>query len=154
MLSVSRKLNIASTLLFANGILPVVSALLMMFSGSSEFTYEELVGVSTIQIRDLSPKLMDAIELAVQLRGVYLLIFALFWIIISLIPFRKGEKWAWYAMLGIGSIWLSGYLILVCIGLARGIYLITWVIPGIIWFMLWVVGLALTAREILGKPSS
>ena len=29
----SRKLNIASILLFANGILPVVSALLMMFSG-------------------------------------------------------------------------------------------------------------------------
>jgi len=150
----SRKLNIASTLLVANGILPVVSALLMIFSGYSEFTYEELVGASTIQIRDLSPKLMDAIELAVQLRGVYLLIFALFWIVISLIPYRKGEKWSWYAMLGIGSIWLSGYLILVYIGLARDIYLITWLIPGIIWFVLWVVGLALPAREILGKPSS
>ena len=150
----SRRLNIASTLLVANGILPVVSALLMIFSGYSEFTYEELVGASTIQIRDLSPKLMDAIELAVQLRGVYLLIFALFWIVISLIPYRKGEKWSWYAMLGIGSIWLSGYLILVYIGLARDIYLITWLIPGIIWFVLWVVGLALPAREILGKPSS
>ena len=95
----------------------------MIFSGSSEFTYEELVGVSTIQIRDLSPKLMEAIELAVQLRGVYLLIFALFWIVISLIPYRKGEKWAWYTVLGIGSIWLSGYLIIVYIGLAQGIYL-------------------------------
>jgi len=145
----SRKLNIASTLLFANGILPVVSALLMIFSGNSEFTYEGLVGASTIQIRDLSPKLMDAIELAVQLRGVYLLIFALFWIVISLIPYRKGEKWSWYAMLGIGSIWLSGYLILVYIGMERGIYLSTWIIPGIVWFVLWVLGLALPAREIL-----
>ena len=150
----SRKLNIASILLFANGILPVVSALLMMFSGSSEFTYEELVGASTIQIRELSPKLMDAIELAVQLRGVYLLIFALFWIVISLVPYRKGEKWAWYAILGIGSIWLSGYLIIVCTGLSGGIYLSTWIIPGIIWFILWVVGLALPAREIFSKPSS
>ncbi len=150
----SRNLNIASSLLFVVAILPVVSSLLMMFSGSSEFTYEELVGVTIIQIRDLSPELMGAIELAVQLRGLYLLIFALFWAIIALIPYRKGEKWAWYAMLGIGSIWLSGYLILVYIGMERGIYLCTWIIPGIIWFILWVVGLALPAKEILSKPSS
>ena len=68
----NRKLNIASALLFACAILPVVSALLMMFSGSSEFNYEELLGVSTSQIRDLSPKLLDAIVLAVQLRGGYI----------------------------------------------------------------------------------
>ena len=148
-----RKLNIASFLLFACALLPVMSALLMMFSGSSEFTYEELLGVSISQIRDFSPKLVDAIELAVQLRGVYLLIFALFWSVISLIPYRKGEKWAWYAMVGIGSIWLSGYLILVFIGISSGIYLNSWIVPGIIWFILWIAGLSLPAKEILGKPS-
>ena len=147
----SSKLNIASALLFATALLPIVSALLMIFSGSSEFTYEELVGVSTFQIRDLSPKLMMAIELTIQLRGVYLLIFALFWMVISLIPYRKGEKWAWYAMLGIGSIWLSGYFIIVSIGLSSGVYLSTWMMPVIIWFILWVVGLVLPAREIHGR---
>jgi hypothetical protein len=88
----NRKLNIASALLFACATLPIVSAVLMMFSGSSEFTYEELLGVTITQIRDFSPKLLDAIELAVQLRGLYLLIFALFWSIIARIPFRLGEN--------------------------------------------------------------
>jgi hypothetical protein len=148
----SRKLNIASSLLFLTAIMPVFNALLMMFSGSSEFTYEELVGVSVGQIRELSPKLWISIELAIQLRGLYLLIFAFLWMAISLIPYRKGEKWAWYAIFGVGSIWLSGYLILVYIGLAAGIYLITWIIPGFIWFTLWVIGLALPAKEFFSKP--
>lgn len=149
-----RKLNIASALLFTCAILPVTSALLMMFSGSSEFTYKELVGVTISQIRDLSPKLVDAIELAVQLRGVYLLIFALFWSVISLIPYRKGEKWAWYTMLIIGSIWMSGYLTLVFIGISSGIYLSSWIIPGMISLILWITGLTLPAKEIHGQPTS
>ena len=62
---------------------------------------EELLGVTVSQIRDFSPKLPYNIELAVQVRGLYMLTFALLWSVISLIPYRKGEKWAWYAMLGI-----------------------------------------------------
>lgn len=150
----NRKLNIASALLFACAILPMVSALLMMFSSSSEFTYEELLGVSTSQIRELSPKLLEAIELAVQLRGLYLLIFALSWSIISLVPFRQGEKWAFYFILGIGSIWLSGYFIFVYFGISSGIYLTTWIVPGIIWVLLWIAGLALPIKEFLIKPTN
>ena len=147
----SKQLYISTTLLIATAILPIVSALMMIFSGSSEFTYEELVGVSLIQIRELSPKLVDTIKLAVQVRGLYLLIFALIWSVIVLIPFRNGEKWAWYAILGIGSIWLSGYLILVYIGIAKGIYLSTWLIPGIIWVVLWIIGLTLSTKEVIVK---
>ena len=150
----SIKLNIASSLLFVAALMPVFNALLMLFSGSSEFTYDGLIGVSTTQINDLSPKLMDAIELAIQVRGLYLLIFAQLWAVISLIPYRNGEKWAWYTLLAIGSIWLSGYLILVYNGIVQGVYQSTWLIPGIIWTALWILGLALPAKEILGKSAS
>ena len=57
-----RKLNIASTLLFACAILPVVSALLMIFSGSSEFTYEELLGMTIVQIRDFKWHIFDFMD--------------------------------------------------------------------------------------------
>lgn len=57
----SKKLNISTTLLFVIAIMPVVSSLLMIFSGSSEFTYTELVGVSMTQIRELSTKLVNTI---------------------------------------------------------------------------------------------
>ena len=143
----SRNLNIASLLLFAIALLPIMSALLMLFSGSSEFTYEELMGMSASDIYDFNPKLMKAIELVVQLRGLYLLVFALFWAVISLIPYRKGEKWAWFAMLIIGIIWLSGYLIFVNIGVTQGIYLSSWITPAIVWLILWTAGLALPFKE-------
>lgn len=147
----SKRLNISSALLFAIAIMPVASALLMIFSGSSEFTYEELVGVNITQISELSPKLVNSMELAIQVRGLYLLVFTLLWSVIVLIPYRKGEKWAWYAIFGIGSIWLIGYIVLVCIGIAQSIYLSTWLVPGIIWLVLWVIGLALPSKEIFVK---
>ena len=131
--------------------MPVFSSFLMLFSDSSEFNYVELVGVSVDEIRELSPKLMDTISLAIQVRGLYLLIFALCWAIISLVPFRKGEKWAWFALLIIGGIWLFGYLFLVNAGVESGIYLSSWLTPGIVWVLLWIVGLVLSAKDIFRK---
>jgi len=143
----AKKLNIASLVLFAIALLPIMSALLMLFSGSSEFTYVELMGMTANDIYDFNPKLMKAIELVVQIRGLYLLVFALFWAVISLIPYRKGEKWAWFALLIIGIIWLSGYLIFVNIGVTQGIYLSSWITPATVWLILWIVGLALPFKE-------
>lgn len=79
------------------------------------------------------------------------MILALFWSVIALIPYRKGEKWAWYAMLGIGAIFASGTLIINYIGVTRGLWPSFWVALSIIWLILWGVGLALPAKEILGK---
>ena len=150
----SRRLNVASALLFAVGIVPVIGGLSMMFLPGSEFSNEELFGVTLSQIRDLSPRLVDYIELGVKLRGLFFIILGLFWSVISLIPYRKGEKWAWYAMLVIGGIFPSGWLILTYTGISLGVYASPWIILGIIWLILWMVGLALPAKEILGKPSS
>ena len=53
---------------------------------------EELLGVTVSQIRDFSPKLLDNIELAVQVRGLYMLTFALLWSVISLIPIGREKN--------------------------------------------------------------
>ena len=152
----SRRLNVASALLFAVAIVPVIGGLSMMFLPVtiSEYGNEEVLGVTLSQIRDFSPKLVDGMELSIQLKGLFFLALALFWSVIALIPYRKGEKWAWYAMLVIGAIFPSGWLILTYTGITLGLYESFWIIPGIIWLILWIVGLALPAKEILAKPSS
>jgi hypothetical protein len=78
-----------------------------------------------------------------QFYGLERLIAGLFFCVISLIPYRKGEKWAWYAILVIGGIHMLGMLIL-------------WVSHApfsIIFVILWIVGLVLPYKQILGKTS-
>jgi len=107
---------------------------------------EDLLGMTVTELHNFSPKVVDYMELYHQLWGVYLLSFALSLWVISLIPYRRGEKWAWYATLVIGGTALLGQLIL-----AKKMVSTT---LSIILIMLWIAGLALPAKEILGKPSS
>jgi hypothetical protein len=66
---------------------------------------------------------------------------------IVLIPFRKGEKWAWYTAFITGGIALIGQTILLYnTGSAMdAIYLPS----SIILVLLWIVGIALSSKEIL-----
>lgn len=108
---------------------------------------EELLPPTISQIRDFSPKLLDFMIYVNRFFGLVALFGSLFFCVISLIPYRKGEKWAWYAMLVIGVIyWVPG-LILTYIGMAAHASV------SIILVILWIVGLALPAKEILHKPS-
>ena len=147
----SRNLNIASVLLLLVGILGALYGLQRIFVPSLQRVFmptlhidEELLGVTVTQISDFSPKLMDIIENLIQITGLYLLTTAISFSILSLIPFRRGEKWAWYAMLILGGTTLIGGL---------GLFVITYSIPpgiiDILLAILLIVGLALPAREIL-----
>ena len=151
----SRNLNVGSAWLSVLGIFFVFGGIVEAFSlVPSEFSEEELLGVTLSQIRDFSPKLVDSMELAVQTRGLYMLLFGLFWSVISLVPYRNGEKWAWYALLVIGGIFVAGWLIVSYTGVTTGLLPSSSIPVTIILLILWMVGLALPAREILGKPSS
>jgi hypothetical protein len=110
------------------------------------FSNEDLLGMTVTELHNFSPKVVDYMERYHQIYGVYLLSFALFLSVISLIPYRKGEKWAWYATLVIGGIALFGTLIL-----SKKMVAIT---LNIVLIILWVAGLALPAKEVLDKPSS
>jgi hypothetical protein len=106
---------------------------------------EDLLGMTTTELHSFSPKVVDYMERYHQLYGVYLLSFALFLSVISLIPYRRGEKWAWYATLVIGGLALPGTLLL-----ARKLVAVR---LNVILIMIWMAGLALPMKEILGKPS-
>ena len=78
-----------------------------------------------------------------QFYGLETLIGGLFFCVISLIPYRKAEKWAWYAILFIGGIHILGILIL-------------WTphVPfSVIFVILWIVGLVLPYKQIFSKSS-
>lgn len=146
----SRSLNVASALLFIVGIVGALDGLMKLFLLVP--LDEGLLGVTVSQIRDLSPNLLEYANFAGQLLGLEILGASLYLIVISLIPYRKGEKWAWYTVLVIGG--FTGTL-----GILIILYIYATILPSllipldIILTILWIVGLALPAKEILGKHS-
>ena len=101
MIEFSRVLNIASALLVIVGIMGVVYGLQDIFIGPLESA--------------LYPQ-GDKLTLTYQFAGLYLLSLSLSLCIISFIPYRKGEKWAWYMILVIFGFALLGQLALVYTG--------------------------------------
>lgn len=151
----SRSLNVASALLFILGVWLSIFGVWALFlseghlSTSMTFLNERLRAAPTFsQIRDFSQNLLDFMTYLNRWFGLYRMSFGLFFCVTALIPYRKGEKWAWYAMLVIGGINMFGTLALTYIGLE-----VSSAGGNITSFILWIVGLALPAKEILGKPS-
>jgi hypothetical protein len=146
-----RILNIASALLFIIGIVGMIYGLQELFLVA--YLDEELIGVTASEIGAFSQNLLDSIKLKSHFEGLYMLSTALFFCVISLIPYRKGEKWAWYAMLVIGGLAIFGQLTLIYIGVAR-VVSASYLLPlAIVIVILWIIGLALPAKEILSKTS-
>ena len=148
----SRSLNAGSVLLFIVGILGVLYGLQRMLLPSltnlfqpTLYIDEEFLGVTVSQIRDFSPKLMVVIQNLIQIVGLYLLTTALCACFISMLPYRRGEKWAWYAMLVLGGTFMIGGQIF---------FITTYSILGtldMLIVILWMIGLGLPAKEILKK---
>jgi len=76
---------------------------------------EGLLGVTVSEIRAFNPNVMDQITHLYQFTGLYLLATGLSSVVIALIPYRWGEKWAWYTQLIIGGLALIGQFILIYI---------------------------------------
>ena len=147
----SRILNVGSALLIIVGIAGMIYGLQELFL----FAYldEELIGVTASEISAFNQNLLDSIKLKSHFEGLYMLSTALIFCIISLIPYRKGEKWAWYTALGMGGLTILGQLILIYIGVAGAISA-SYLFPlAVLMVILWIVGLALPAKEILSKTS-
>jgi len=147
----SRILNVGSALLFIVGIAGMIYGLQELFL----FAYldEELIGVTASEIGAFNQNLLDSIKLKSHFEGLYMLSTALIFCVISLIPYRKGEKWAWYTLSVIGGLAVFGQIILIYIGVAGAISP-SYLLPlAIVIVTLWIVGLALPAKEILSKTS-
>jgi len=146
----SRILNVASGLLVILGMIDVFSGLSHLFmpaDATSEWLVVTGVELAVSEIRDFSPGLLDSIVLKMQWYGVYALSYGLMTCVIALIPYRKGERWAWYSILVVGAISVSVLLGLTYTGLPSMLPIVSLAV------ILWIAGLALPAKEILGKPS-
>jgi len=146
----SKILNVASALLFILGILDVLSGLEHLFlptDTTSSLLVATGVNLTVSQIQDFSPSLLDFIYLKMQMYGGLSLSSGLWTWVIALIPYKKGEKWAWYSTLVIGGIGMFWGLVLTYTGMPS-------VLPiMLVAAILWIAGLALPAKEILSKPS-
>ena len=150
MVNLSRILNVGSALLFIIGIVGLVYGLQELFL----FAYldEELIGVTASEISAFNQNLLDSMKLKSHFEGLYMLSTALFFCVVSLVPYRKGEKWAWYTLLVVGGLAVFGQISLIYIGVAGAISP-SYLLPlAILLSILWIVGLALPAKEILSKP--
>jgi hypothetical protein len=135
---------IGVALLFVTTIIGLVVALQYIFMPPFD---ESLLGSSIAQIRDFNPNVMDTMTLMANLSGLYLLATALLGMVILAVPFRKGEKWAWYTVLVVIGIALFGQLWFVY---AAGALLASYIMPiAVVLVVLWGVGLAVASTEIL-----
>ena len=89
--ALSRILGAASALLFIVAILGVVFGLIYLVGNPLE---GKVLGVTESEIRAFNSDLMDAFTLIHRSEGLYMLCLSLAMCFISLVPFRKGEKWA------------------------------------------------------------
>jgi len=135
-------LNVASALLFVVAIFGVVFGLMLLVLAPLE---GEAFGVTESQVRAFNSDLMDKITLVHRSEGLYMLSLSLVLCFVSLVPFRKGEKWAWYLTLGTFGLALVGQAILTYI--AANVLAEFYLPAAILLVILWIVGLLLPVKE-------
>lgn len=142
MIEISKVLNVASIVVFIPAIMGVLFGLINLLMVPVE---EELLGVTVAQIRNFNVNVMEQITYLYQFTGLYLLCTGLSSCIIALIPYRKGEKWAWYTQLVFGGLALVGQFILIFIDSAL---LPAYYLPlSIILIIIWLIGIILPVKE-------
>lgn len=146
----SGKLNVASALLFIFGVWMLLEGLMALLW--TEGYLDMWIGMMNEEWRPpdvsgidaLGDNLLAFMMFMVHGYGFSALFGGLLFCVVSLIPYRRGEKWAWYAMLVVGGIMSFGMLLGSYVGMAGNLpFTATFAI-------LWLVGLALPAKEILG----
>ncbi|MEJ2113492.1 MAG: hypothetical protein P8X62_07330 [Flavobacteriaceae bacterium] len=106
---------------------------------------EVLLGVSVSQIRAFNPNVLNQITILFQFTGLYMFGTTSMAAIIALLPYRKGEKWAWYTQLVIGGIALIGQLVIVYIA---GNLLPSYMLPfNVVLIIFWLIGIFLPIKE-------
>jgi hypothetical protein len=140
-IKLSKKLDIAAGLIAIVDIIGIIYALQNFLIPIDEV----LLGVTVTQIRTFNANVMDQITILFQFTGLYMFGTTSMAAILALLPYRKGEKWAWYTQLVIGGIALIGQLVIVYIA---GNLLPSYMLPfNIVLIILWLIGIILPIKE-------
>ncbi|MEJ2272764.1 MAG: hypothetical protein P8X91_09905 [Candidatus Bathyarchaeota archaeon] len=137
----SKKLDIAAGLIAIVDVIGIIYALQDFLVPIDEV----LLGVSVSQIRAFNPNVLNQITILFQFTGLYMFGTTSMAAIIALLPYRKGEKWAWYTQLVIGGIALIGQLVIVYIA---GNLLPSYMLPfNVVLIIFWLIGIFLPIKE-------
>jgi hypothetical protein len=143
------RINVATVLLIILGGWFVLESSMMLFSPESYLDMwipmmnEGLLPPTVSEISALGQNLLEFMMFTTQMLGLIAMFASLLFLAITLIPYRKGEKWAWYTMLVVGGFYMVGGIILTYIGMTGH------VLMTLVMVILWIVGLILPAKEIL-----
>lgn len=86
-------------LLFAIGVIIIVTAVPHAFGINTDpETVQRISGMTLNELKDSNPAFFNLYIFYFSFGGLSDLAFAFFIIVISLTAYRKGEKWAWYAL--------------------------------------------------------
>ena len=140
-----------SRIMYVMGIYTVVMSLFWVFLTEIIFVSDFLAftGQSYADYLAISPETAELYMITKKLWGFTMLLIGFLIIFITRKSYSKGEKWSWYALL-IAGIMLWGSLI----GYRFWIgYLAPSIVTFVIGTALFVIGIALPAKEILSKHS-
>jgi ABC-type polysaccharide/polyol phosphate export permease len=144
----SSSVKTGSRIMYAMGIYALVMSLFWIFLTEMIFVSDFLgyTGQSYSDFLASNPKPAEIYIVTKKLWGITMFLASLLIILITRKSYSKGEKWSWYALL-IAGIMLWGSLIgyRIVIG-----YLVPSIVTFIIGAALFVIGIALPAKEILG----
>ncbi len=89
--------------LTVGAILVALTGFVLLIFGAPTYFWPSLYDVSPA-LSGSGPKVLAVFDAANQEIGIFQIAFGIVWLSVSLIPFRRGERWAWYtiAIAGIG----------------------------------------------------
>jgi len=148
---VASSIKTASTIMFFMGMYTLVMSLCWIFLTEVVFVSDFLAytGQSYSDFLASSPRYAEMYIITKKLFGVLMLLISLLILIITRKSYSKAEKWSWYALLITGTmLWgsLIGYRIIIG-------YVAPSIVTFVIGVILFVVGIALPAKEFLGKQT-
>jgi len=144
--------KMASKVMFVMGIYALAISLFWIFLTELMFMsdFAAYTGQSYSDFLAISPKPAEMYLITKRLFGIEILLISLLIILITQKSFSRAEKWSWYALLIAGiMLWgsLLGYRIVIG-------YIAPSIVTFIIGIVLFIIGITLPAKEILGKKSN
>jgi len=143
--------KVAWKVMLAMGIYVVVLGLLLIFLTKTMFVpdFTVFTAQSWSDFVTSNPKPAELFIIAERLLGAMVLMTGLFTVLIAWKSYSKAEKWSWYTLLVTGIIgWGSWLTYLMAIGC------LMFIVLAVVGIVLFVIGIALPAKAILGKKAA
>jgi len=143
--------KVAWKVMLADGIYIAVIGLLLIFLTKTMFIpdFTLFTAQSWSDFLASNPKPAELSIMVVRLLGAMTLVAGLFVVLMAWKSYRKAEKWSWYTLLVTGIIgWGSSLTYYIAVGCLVGLVVVY------IGIVLFVIGIALPAKAILGKKAA